>query len=162
MKVDIHALHSRRELVTGASTGSGAAAEKAFCSLVSKFSVHYNHSEDAANEVVDAICTAGGDAIKIRADVRDSEAIRACVRHVDAAFAGIDILVNNAGSLVRRAPIAEFTDELIDDVLHITARSMLAFCREAVPVMRRGGGGIIINVTSIAARHGGGPGAFLY
>jgi 3-oxoacyl-[acyl-carrier protein] reductase len=155
-------LHGKRILVTGASTGIGAAVARAFGAQGAKVAVHYNQSEGPANEVIDAIRTAGGDAIKIRADVRDSEAIRACVRDVDEAFGGIDILVNNAGSLVKRAPIADFTDELFDEVLHINARSMLAFCREAVPIMRRSGGGNIINVTSIAARHGGGPGAFLY
>jgi 3-oxoacyl-[acyl-carrier protein] reductase len=72
-------------------------------------------------------------------------------------------LVNNAGGLVKRVPIAEFTDELFDEIMHINARSMLAYCREVVPTMRKQGtGGSIINVTSVAARHGGGPGAFLY
>jgi len=48
-------------------------------------------------------------------------------------------------------------------VLHLNARSVLAFCREVVPLMRaRGEGGSIINVSSVAARHGGGPGAYLY
>jgi 3-oxoacyl-[acyl-carrier protein] reductase len=162
MTVDIPDLHRRCVLVTGASTGIGAAVARAFGAQGARVAVHYNQSEGPANEVVDAICTAGGDAIKVRADVRDSEAIRAAVKHVQEAFGGIDILVNNAGSLVKRVPIAELTDELFDDVLHINARSMLAFCREVVPLMRERGGGNIINVTSIAARHGGGPGAYLY
>ena len=75
----------------------------------------------------------------------------------------IAVLVNNAGSLVQRAPIAEFKDELFDEVMHINARSVLAFCREVVPLMRtHGQGGSIINVSSVAARNGGGPGAYLY
>jgi 3-oxoacyl-[acyl-carrier protein] reductase len=162
MGVDIPDLHGKRVLVTGASTGIGAAVARAFGAQGAKVAVHYNSSEAAAAEVVEAICSAGGDAIKVRADVRDSAAIRSTIRHVDEAFGGIDILVNNAGSLVRRVPIAEFTDDLFDEVLHINARSMLAFCRDVVPVMRRAGGGSIVNVTSVAARHGGGPGAFLY
>jgi 3-oxoacyl-[acyl-carrier protein] reductase len=155
-------LQGKAVLVTGASTGIGAAVARAFGELGAKVGVHYNQSEGPAAEVVDAICAAGGQAIKVRADVRDSKAIKAAVGAVTDAFGGIDILVNNAGSLVQRVPIAEFTDELFDDVLHINARSMLAFCREVVPVMRKRGGGSIINVTSVAARHGGGPGAFLY
>lgn len=162
MTPDIPDLHRRCVLVTGASTGIGAAVARAFGAQGARVAVHYNQSEGPASEVVDAICSAGGDAIKVRADVRDSAAIRAAVKHVREAFGGIDILVNNAGSLVQRVPIADFTDELFDEVLHINARSMLAFCRDAVPVMRERGGGSIINVTSVAARHGGGPGAFLY
>ena len=49
------------------------------------------------------------------------------------------MLVNNAGSLVKRVPIAEFDDALFDEVLHINARSVLAFCREVVPLMRAQG-----------------------
>jgi 3-oxoacyl-[acyl-carrier protein] reductase len=155
-------LQGKVVLVTGASTGIGAAVARGFGALGAKVAVHYNKSESAADEVVEAICAAGGQAIKVRADVRDSNAIRATVTAVADAFGGIDVLVNNAGSLVQRVPIAQFTDELFDDVLHINARSMLAFCREVVPLMRQRGGGNIINVSSIAARHGGGPGAFLY
>jgi 3-oxoacyl-[acyl-carrier protein] reductase len=162
MSFDLPDLHGRRVLVTGASTGIGAAVARAFGAQGAKVAVHYNQSEGPASEVVDAICTGGGDAIKVKADVRDSAAIRGVVRHVTEAFGGIDILVNNAGSLVKRVPIAELTDELFDDVLHINALSMLAFCREVVPLMRKQGGGNIVNVTSIAARHGGGPGAYLY
>src|SRR3954467_9844664 len=116
MTIDIPDLHGRRVLVTGASTGIGAALARAFGAQGAKVAVHYNQSEGPANEVVDSICSAGGDAIKVRADVRDSGAVRECVRHVNDAFGGIDILVNNAGSLVKRVPIAELTDELFDDV----------------------------------------------
>src|ERR1700751_4320878 len=95
---DIPALHGRRVLVTGASTGIGAAVARAFGAQGARVAVHYNQSENAANEVVDAICTAGGDAIKVKADVRDTAAIRAAVAYVDEAFGGVDVLVNNAGS----------------------------------------------------------------
>src|SRR3954464_2189260 len=162
MTIDIPDLHGRRVLVTGASTGIGAAVARAFGAQGAKVAVHYNQSEGPANEVADAIRASGGEAMLVRADVRDSAAIRAAVKAVNDRFGGIGILVNNAGSLVKRVPIAELTDELFDDVLHINALSMLAFCREAVPIMRKRGGGNIVNVTSIAARHGGGPGAYLY
>ena len=155
-------LSQRVALVTGASTGIGAAVARAFGAQGMKVGVHYNQSAGPAQEVAEAIRAAGGEAMLVKADVRDSAAIRAAVAQVGDTFGRIDVLVNNAGSLVQRVPIADFTDELFDEVLHINARSMLAFCREAVPLMRKGGGGSIINVTSVAARHGGGPGAFLY
>ena len=155
-------LRGRVALVTGASTGIGAAAARAMGAQGMQVAVHFNQSEGPAAQVVRDIEAAGGKALPVRADVRDSDAIRRIVAQVLQAFGRIDVLVNNAGGLVKRVPIAEFSDELFDDVLHINARSMLAFCREAVPAMRSQGGGSIINVTSIAARHGGGPGAFLY
>lgn len=150
-------------LVTGASTGIGAAVAKAFGARGAKVVVHYNQSEGPALAVVDEIKAGGGEAVAVQADMRHSAAITACVAASVRAFGRIDILVNNAGSLVQRAPIAEFTDALFDDILHINARSVLAFCRDVVPQMRaQGGGGNIINVTSVAARNGGGPGAYLY
>jgi 3-oxoacyl-[acyl-carrier protein] reductase len=155
-------LRDRVVLVTGASTGIGAAVARAFGAQGAKVAVHYNQSEGPAKDVEAAIRACGSEAIRVRADVRDSAAIEAAVDEVSSTFGRIDVLVNNAGSLVKRVPIAELTDELFDDVLHINARSMLAFCREVVPLMRKTGGGNIVNVTSIAARHGGGPGAYLY
>ena len=128
-----------------------------------RVAVHYNRSAEPAKAVVDAIAAAGGEAFALQGDVRDAEAIRRVVRETTARWGGIDILVNNAGSLVKRVPIAEFDDALFDEVMHINARSVLAFCREVVPLMRaQGRGGSIINVSSVAARHGGGPGAYLY
>lgn len=156
-------LRGRVALVTGASTGIGAAVARAMGAQGMKVAVHYNQSEGPAAEVAEAVRQGGGQALPVKADVRDSGAVRECVASVLKAFGRVDVLVNNAGGLVKRVPIAEFTDELFDEVLHINARSMLAFCREVVPAMRQQGkGGSIINVTSVAARHGGGPGAFLY
>ena len=112
--------------------------------------------------MVETIRAAGGDAFALKADVRDTAEIRECVRQTASRLGRIDVLVNNAGSLVKRVPIAEFDDALFDEVMHINARSVLAFAREVVPLMRTHGGGNVINVTSVAARTGGGPGAYLY
>ena len=151
-------LKGQTALITGASTGIGAAAAIAFGARGVRVAVHYNQSGTEAQKVVDTIVAAGGEAFAIQGDVRDSAAIVRVVRETNERLGSIDILVNNAGSLVKRVPIAEF-----DDVMHINARSVLAFCREVVPLMRaRGKGGSIINVSSVAARNGGGPGAYLY
>ena len=155
-------LKGKTALVTGASTGIGAAVAIAFAARGMRVAVHYNSSADAANQVVETIHAAGGDAFALKADVRDAAEIRECVKQVASRFGRIDVLVNNAGSLVKRVPIAEFDDALFDEVMHINARSVLAFAREVVPLMRTHGGGNIINVTSVAARTGGGPGAYLY
>ena len=156
-------LKDKTALVTGASTGIGAAVAVAFAARGMRVAVHYNSSADAANGVVDTIRAAGGTAFALKADVRDTAAIRECVKQAAAQLGRIDVLVNNAGSLVKRVPIAEFDDALFDEVMHINARSVLAYCREVVPLMRaQGRGGSIVNVSSIAARNGGGPGACLY
>ncbi|MDM0016245.1 SDR family NAD(P)-dependent oxidoreductase [Variovorax saccharolyticus] len=156
-------LKNRSALITGASTGIGAAVAIAYAARGMRVAVHYNSSTAAAEQVVATIQAAGGEAFALQGDVRDSAAIRRLVAQADERLGGIDVLVNNAGSLVKRVPIADFDDALFDEVLHINARSVLACCREVVPRMRaQGRGGSIINVSSIAARNGGGPGAYLY
>ncbi|RYF30025.1 MAG: SDR family NAD(P)-dependent oxidoreductase, partial [Comamonadaceae bacterium] len=156
-------LQGKTALVTGASTGIGAAVAIAFAARGMRVAVHYNSSADAANAVVETIRDAGGSAFALKADVRDTAAIHGAVALTIAEFGHIDVLVNNAGSLVKRVPIAEFDDALFDEVMHINARSVIAFCRHVVPLMRtHGQGGSIINVSSVAARTGGGPGAYLY
>ena len=84
------------------------------------------------------------------------------VAKVHAHFGRIDVLVNNAGGFVRRAPIVEADDDYIDEVFRLNARSVVAVSRRVIPLMARAGGGNIINVTTQAARTGGGPGAGLY
>lgn len=156
-------LQGKTALVTGASTGIGAAVAIAFGARGMRVAVHYNQSAGPAQAVVDTIVKARGDAFALQGDVRNAADIVRVVRETTARLGSIDVLVNNAGSLVKRVPIAEFDDALFDEVMHINARSMLAFCREVVPLMRtRGQGGSIINVSSVAARNGGGPGAYLY
>jgi 3-oxoacyl-[acyl-carrier protein] reductase len=156
-------LKGKTALVTGASTGIGAAVAIAYAARGMRVAVHYNSSAEAADKVVATIEAAGGEAFTLRADVRDTAAIKAATQEAHDKLGGIDVLVNNAGSLVKRVPIADFDDALFDDVMHINARSVLAFCREVVPLMRaHKKGGSIINVSSVAARNGGGPGAYLY
>ncbi|MEJ8849804.1 glucose 1-dehydrogenase [Variovorax rhizosphaerae] len=156
-------LKGKTALITGASTGIGAAVAIAYAARGMRVAVHYNSSADAAEKVVATIKAAGGEAFTLRADVRDTAAIKAATQEADDKLGGIDVLINNAGSLVKRVPIAELDDALFDEVMHINARSVLAFCREVVPLMRaRKKGGSIINVSSVAARTGGGPGAYLY
>jgi 3-oxoacyl-[acyl-carrier protein] reductase len=149
-------LQGKTALVTGASTGIGAAVAIAYAARGMRVAVHYNSSADAANAVVETIRDAGGSAFALKADVRDTAAIRGAVELTIAEFGHIDVLVNNAGSLVKRVPIAEFDDALFDEVMHINARSVISFCRHVVPLMRaHGQGGSIINVSSVAARNGG-------
>lgn len=155
-------LRGKVALVTGASLGIGAAVARAFGAQGMQVAVHYNRSKGPAREVASAIEAAGGEAMLVAADVRNCDAIRDCVEQVQQRFGHIDVLVNNAGSLVKRVPFVEQSDGFFDDVLHVNARSAVTFSREVVPSMRSHGGGAIINVTSAAARNGGGPGSLLY
>ncbi len=149
-------------LITGASTGIGAAAARAFGAQGARVAVHYNASRSAAERVAEDIRKASAESALVAGDVTKPGAAKDIVDKVVARFGRLDILVNNAGGLVKRTPIVEYTDEFVDAVIALNVKQVVAFVREGAVAMRRQGGGNIINVSSIAARHGGGPGSVIY
>jgi 3-oxoacyl-[acyl-carrier protein] reductase len=150
-------------LITGSSTGIGAAAAVAFGKLGARVAVHYNSSQGPAEEVLGRVKATGAQAILLKGDVLESAQCQRLVDETVKAFGRIDILINNAGALVQRVPIEEITDELFDNVVYLNVRSAMMCSAAAVKAMRQQGqGGVLINVTSVAARHGGGAGASLY
>lgn len=156
-------LAGKRILVTGASTGIGAAAARAFGRSGAHVAVHYNSSRDAAEAVAQDIRSGGGTAVVVAGDLTRRGEVSRVLSEACAQLGGLDILVNNAGSLVQRVPITEYTDELLDAVLDLNVRQVVNFMSEAAKrLIAQGTGGAIINVTSVAARHGGGPGSVLY
>jgi 3-oxoacyl-[acyl-carrier protein] reductase len=159
----IEDLKDKVVLITGASTGIGAAAAVAFGQNGARVAVHYNSSRTEAEKVAHAVEQAGGKALLVQGDVTDSSVCHALVERAVGGFGRIDVLINNAGGLIQRAPLENITDELFDQVLYLNVRSALKCSAAAAEQMRRqGSGGNIINVTSVAARHGGGQGAALY
>lgn len=150
-------------LITGSSTGIGAAAAVAFGKLGARVAVHYNSSQGPAEEVLVRVKATGAQAILLKGNVLESAQCQRLVDETVQAFGRIDILINNAGALVQRVPIEEITDELFDNVVYLNVRSAMMCTAAAVAAMRKQGqGGAVINVTSVAARHGGGAGASLY
>jgi 3-oxoacyl-[acyl-carrier protein] reductase len=155
-------LAGKRVLITGSSTGIGAAAAKGFAEVGARVVVHGNASREAAEAVAADIRKAGGEAHLVFGDVsRTTEAHRVVAEAV-AALGGLDVLVNNAGALIRRSPLAEVEDELFDAVMDLNVRSVVMATQAAIPHLRQAGGGSVIHTSSIAARHGGGPGSVLY
>ena len=149
-------------LITGSSTGIGAAAARAFGQAGARVAVHYQASEGPARAVASDIKTAGSDAAVFRADLMQSSEASRLVNDVRQHFGRIDVLVNNAGNVFARKPFAQWSAADFDAMLQLNVRSVVAMCQAAIEVFRAQGGGNIINVTSIAARNGGGPGVVLY
>jgi len=155
-------LKNKVVLITGASTGIGAAAARAFAEQGSKVVVHYNASKDAADKVAREVKAAGGEALLVGGDVTKSANVKRIVADALAGFGRIDVLVNNAGGLVQRTRIEDYTEAFLHQVLDLNVIQVAMFMHEVVPAMRKQGGGNIINVSSIAARQGGGGGAIVY
>ncbi|HUB34560.1 MAG TPA: glucose 1-dehydrogenase [Bryobacteraceae bacterium] len=149
-------------LVTGASSGIGAATALVLADLGARVAVGYYHNQGGAEEICEAIGRAGGTAVAMRADVRRLEEIEPLVGRVERELGPVDILVNNAGSLVKRQPVRDLSAELWDEIMDLNLKSA-AFCSRAVVAgMAERKRGAIINVVSIAGRNGGGPGAGPY
>jgi len=149
-------------LVTGASSGIGAATATVFAELGARVVIGYCRNHDGAETTRAAIAAAGGQAIAVRADVRQEDDVAGLVRRATETFGPVDILVNNAGSLVRRMTLVETSADDWDDIQALNLKSAV-LCSEAVVgsmIERRSGA--IVNVASIAARNGGGPGAGAY
>ena len=149
-------------LVTGSSTGIGAAVARGFGRNGAKVAVHYHSSRAEAEKVVADIKLHGGTAALFGADARSAQEVENLVGAVSRYWGRLDVLVNNAGGLVKRAKLEEVTDELYDEVLNLNVRSVVTGSRAAARLFRQQGKGNIINTTSIAARNGGRIGASLY
>lgn len=156
-------LAGKAVLITGASTGIGAAAARGFGRNRARVAVNFNASRAEAEMVAADIRATGGEAILAPGDVTRPETAQRLVEQTVAAFGGLDVLVNNAGALVKRVPIADYSDDFVDAVLDLNVRHVVRFVRHGAAQMRRQGrGGSIINLSSIAARHGGGTGSVIY
>ena len=150
-------------LVTGASRGIGAAAAIALAnSGASRLVLHYNSYKPGIENVMASARNAGAEALAIQADLGTDAGVEAFLQGLKATGAGIDILVNNAGSLVKRAKLAEFTPELFDRVMTLNVKSAWFISQAVAPHMIERKSGVIVNVSSIAARNGGGMGAAIY
>jgi 3-oxoacyl-[acyl-carrier protein] reductase len=148
-------------LVTGGSTGIGAALVEAYAAQKCQVGLHYNANRDKADQLAGRLRDAGGDVFVVGGDFGVSADVARVVEETAAHFGRLDGLVNNAGSMLGRVAYADLTDDHYDRVMDLNARSVIRASRAAMPWLRKQGG-FIINTTSIAARNGAGPGGGLY
>lgn len=149
-------------LITGASSGIGAALARAFGASGAKVVVHYHRKAEGAQQVAADIRANGGEALVLHADLTDRAQLEKLVDDTLAHYGCIDVLINNAGSIVGRAPVDQASDELYHAVMDVNMTSTFQMCRKVLPVMKAQGGGNIINMSSISGRHGGGGSSTLY
>lgn len=132
MKMDRSALLSGQvALVTGASSGIGAAAAIALSRAGANVGVNYRGSSEAAEEVVHKIEDAGGQAVALKGDVSDEAQVKALFERLCDVFGRIDVLVANAG-VQRDAPVTNMGLEDWQQVLNINLTGQFLCAREAV------------------------------
>lgn len=152
-------------LITGAGGGIGIATCKAFARR--GYAVAFNdYREESANKTASALREIGCDCEFLRGDVTDEKQVDGMVRKCMARFGRIDVLINNAGGLGGRSKIDEMSTEFYRHVMDLNMTSVFYATRACVPCLKEtaksAGEANILNITSIAAYNGGGPGASIY
>lgn len=155
-------IRGKRALVTGSSTGIGAAVAKELARLGAAVAVHGNKNAEAAEAVAAEIRAAGGKAVVVLGDVSSSASAARIVADAVAGLGGLDILINNAGAILDRVTNAGFDDATYERVYDLNVRSVLAVTKAAYPHLKAAGGGSIINTGSVAGRFGGFGGSAVY
>ncbi len=135
--------------ITGAGSGIGRASALAFAREGAKVVVA-DVQADGAAETVDLVRAEGGEAEAVRADVTRREDAEDLVRRTVDRFGRLDVLFNNAGIAMAFTPIEETEDDLWDRIYAVNVKGVFNGCRAAVPVMKRQGGGVILNTASTA------------
>jgi 3-oxoacyl-[acyl-carrier protein] reductase len=154
-------LAGKTVLITGGSTGIGAAVARGFAEQGARVAIGYHSSADKAHALVSEIKAAGGEALAVKGDVADPKACAQIVAETTNRFGVLDGLINNAGLMLGRVHSLEASDEHVQAVIDLNARSIIWVTRAATPWLERQGG-FVINTTSIAARNGGAGGAMIY
>jgi 3-oxoacyl-[acyl-carrier protein] reductase len=153
-------LKGKRVLVTGSSSGIGAATAVEFAKQGAFVGVHYFKTKAGGEKALKEV-KKHSDGVLLQADVRDEEDVNAMVEQFAAAAGGIDILVNNAGDLIDRQTFEAATLEYHEDIYATNVRSVFLVTRAALPHLKRSKG-VIVNIGSVAGHTGGGGGSGIY
>jgi NAD(P)-dependent dehydrogenase (short-subunit alcohol dehydrogenase family) len=136
-------------LVTGGSKGIGLGIAEALVIAGAPLCITARNSNEV-NAAANSLNERGaGPVIGKVCDVRDFEQVRTVFREIEAELGGLDILVNNAGIGIF-GPVADTSPDDFAAVLHTNLFGVFYCCHEAIPIMRRRGGGYIINISSLA------------
>jgi 3-oxoacyl-[acyl-carrier protein] reductase len=134
-------------VITGGGHGFGEATARRFVADGAAV-VLADIDEDAARAVADSL---GDAAVAVATDVRRSADVAAMVALAESAFGGLDVLVNNAGLSHPSGPIEDMAEEDYDRCVDVGLKGVWLGCRHGVPALRRRGGGVILNTSSVSA-----------
>jgi 3-oxoacyl-[acyl-carrier protein] reductase len=151
--MNMSVLAGKVALITGGSRGIGLATAQAMLAQGAAVAITGTHesSLSAAQDALTAEAPADR-VLAIRADVRHDEEVASAMARVVATFGGLDVLVNNAGVGVFK-PVSEMSVEEWHKVMDTNLSGVFYCCHAALPLLRKRGGGWIINVSSLASRN---------
>jgi 3-oxoacyl-[acyl-carrier protein] reductase len=148
-------------LVTGGGRDIGRSVSLRLAAEGAKVAINYCNDRESAEATAREIEAAGGTAAVFQADVSKADQVATLVAGVQTKFGDrIHVLVNLAGGMVARRKLEEMDEAFYDQIMDLNLKSVFLVTRAVKPLM--GEGGAIVNVSSLAGRDGGGPGASLY
>lgn len=151
---------SKNILITGASTGIGA--ETAACLAAGNHMyLHFNSSKQAAEKTAEKVKSNGGKATLLQADLSHEAGCRKLYAELTKTAEKLDVLVNNAGGLIKRQGVREYQWSLMEDIFSLNTFSAMMVTSLCIPLLEKGADPNIVNISSIAMRHGG-PSATIY
>ncbi|WP_067075669.1 SDR family oxidoreductase [Methanoculleus horonobensis] len=151
-------MKDRVAIVTGASSGMGAAIAERFAEEGASVIVIARRKE-RLQSLVERITAAGGKAIAVAGDVTRDEDVENAVKTAVREFGKLDIVVNNAGLLDRFVPVAELDDDLWNAVIDVNLTGPMRMFRAAIPEMEKAGGGSFVTIASVGGLQGSRAGA---
>jgi 3-oxoacyl-[acyl-carrier protein] reductase len=145
-------LRGKVAIVTGGGTGIGKEISKLLAAAGTHVVVNYSRSEADAMATAKELETYNVQALPIKADVSSATAVKALVEQTERAFGRLDVLVNNAGytEFVPMRDIDGISEEVWERTFDVNVKGLWLCIKAAVPVMRRSGGGAILNMASVA------------
>ncbi len=154
-------LKDKVAIVTGGGRDIGKSVSLQLAAEGAKVAVNYRSDAEAAKATVAEIEAAGGTAILVQADVTKPAEVAKLVAETTAAFGErVDVLVNVAGGMVARKTLADMDEAFFDHVMELNLKSAFLVTKAVLPHL--GEGSAIVNLSSLAGRDGGGPGASIY
>ena len=145
-------LEGKAAIVTGGSRGIGLAIATALLERIASVFICARQG-DRVSKIVDELARSHGDRVQgSSCDVRDYNDVRSAFAIAERAFGGLDVLINNAGvgsfNHVERMPVEDW-----ERVIQTNLSGVFYCCREAIPLLRKRGGGYIINIGSLAGKN---------
>jgi NAD(P)-dependent dehydrogenase (short-subunit alcohol dehydrogenase family) len=153
-------LKGKKVLVTGSSSGIGAATAVMFAQQGCFVGVHYFKTKQGGLDTLQQV-KKFSDGVLLKADVRNQSQVNKMVSSFDKAAGGLDILINNAGDLIDRQSFETASVQYHDDIYQTNVRSIFFVTQAALPWLKKSMG-CIVNVGSIAGHHGGASGSGIY
>ncbi len=140
--------------ITGGTRGIGLAISERLAAEGVRVVMSYRADEAAARAAVERIEARGCEALARPAEVTDRDAIATLLQELEERFGGLDILVNNAG-INAPTDFDQISDEAWDEILRVNLKGPFVCSQMALPLLRRRGGGAIVNIGSVSGQYGG-------